>query len=165
MAQAKAAKRSKADEIADVNRQSLREALYTRLKEGQMILLAALCAYLFLALISFDSTDPGWTYSGHGTHVNNLVGQSGAWLADVLFFLFGYIAFVLPVMLTVQCIRMFREEHPPVFDWLILGSRSFGLVLTITAGAGLATLHLKSLAPICDLRLSRPSMPQPVLQK
>ena len=78
MTQAKAAKRSKSDEIADDNRLSLREALYKRLKEGQMILLAALCVYLFLALISFDPTDPGWTYSGHGTHVNNLVGQSGA---------------------------------------------------------------------------------------
>ncbi len=141
MPQAKAAKRSKSDEIADDNRLSLREALYKRLQEGQMILLAALCVYLFLALISFDPTDPGWTYSGHGTHVNNLVGQSGAWLADVLFFLFGYIAFLLPAMLTVECIRMFRDEHPPVFDWLIVGSRSLGLVLTIMAGTGLATLH------------------------
>ncbi|PDH39875.1 MAG: cell division protein FtsK [OM182 bacterium MED-G24] len=106
-----------------------------------MILLAALCAYLFLALVSFDPSDPGWTYSGHGTHVNNLVGQSGAWLSDVLFFVFGFTAFIFPLMLTIQCVRLFREQQPPAFDWVLIGSRALGLVLTIGAGAGLASLH------------------------
>ena len=141
MEQAKAAKRAKAEDPADANRQTLREALYLRLKEGQMILLAALCAYLFLALVSFDPSDPGWTYSGHGTHVNNLVGQSGAWLSDVLFFVFGFTAFIFPLMLTIQCVRLFREQQPPAFDWVLIGSRALGLVLTIGAGAGLASLH------------------------
>ncbi len=141
MEQAKAAKRAKAEDLADANRQTLREALYLRLKEGQMILLAALCAYLFLALVSFDPSDPGWTYSGHGTHVNNLVGQSGAWLSDVLFFVFGFTAFIFPLMLTIQCVRLFREQQPPAFDWVLIGSRALGLVLTIGAGAGLASLH------------------------
>ena len=141
MEQAKAAKRAKAEDLADANRQTLREALYLRLKEGQMILLAALCAYLFLALVSFDPSDPGWTYSGHGTHVNNLVGQSGAWLSDVLFFVFGFTAFIFPLMLTIQCVRLFRDQQPPAFDWVLIGSRALGLVLTIGAGAGLASLH------------------------
>ncbi len=113
-----------------------------RLREGGLIGLVALCLYLSLALVSFDPADPGWSYTGSDEAVANLVGVSGAWIADVLFFIFGYWAFVFPLLLACQAWLLFRDRKRPLaFSWTILGFRSFGFLLTISAGAGLAALH------------------------
>jgi len=133
VAQAKARTKD-ADEIA----QHLRQ----RLREGGLIALVALCVYLSLALFSYDPADPGWSYTGRDQEVHNIVGLSGAWIADVMLFLFGYLAFVFPLLLGYQAFLLFRERaRPGPFSWAILAFRAVGFVLTIGAGAGLATLH------------------------
>ena len=116
--------------------------LAPRLKDGAFIALVALALYLTLALLSFDRTDPGWTYTGSGESVNNLVGRSGAWVADVFFFFFGFLAYVFPMMLAWQAWVIFldrelrREFSPPVFIF-----RGIGLLLTILAGRALSAMH------------------------
>ena len=100
MAQSK----SKATEKPDFAAQ-----LAPRLKEGAFIALVALALYMTLALVSFDRTDPGWTYTGSGETVNNLVGRSGAWVADVFLFFFGFLAYLFPMMLSWQAWVIFRE--------------------------------------------------------
>jgi S-DNA-T family DNA segregation ATPase FtsK/SpoIIIE len=116
--------------------------LQPRLREGALIGLVALCLYLCLALFSFDPTDPGWSYTGVDNEVSNMVGASGAWVADVLFFVFGYLAFIFPMMLGYQAWLIFRERKREFeFNWPLFSFRILGLVLTLAAGAGIASLH------------------------
>ena len=84
------------------------DQLQVRLREGALIALVALCLYLCLALFSFNPSDPGWSYTGVDSEVSNLMGRLGAWIADVLFFLFGYLACIFPMMLGYQAWLVFR---------------------------------------------------------
>ncbi len=118
----------------------LSEHVIPRLREGGLIALVAVCIYLMLALVSYDPADPGWSYTGDHEQVRNLVGRSGAWIADVMLFLFGFLAFLFPLMLAWQAIQMFRERRRE-FSWMILGFRFSGFLLTIAAGCGLAAMH------------------------
>ena len=80
--------------------------LYPRLREGGLIALVAVCIYLSLALFSFSPEDPGWTYTGSGAEVSNLVGLSGAWIADVFLYIYGYMAFIFPLMLATLSLEL-----------------------------------------------------------
>ncbi|MBL6688805.1 MAG: DNA translocase FtsK 4TM domain-containing protein [Pseudomonadales bacterium] len=118
------------------------ELVAPRLKEGAFIGLVAIALYLVLALLSFDKQDPGWTYTGANETVNNIVGRSGAWVADVFLFFFGFLAFMFPMMLAWQAWLIFRErETAGEFSWPIFIFRGVGLFLTICAGTGLAAMH------------------------
>lgn len=118
------------------------EHLYPRLREGGLIALVAVCIYLSLALFSYSPEDPGWTYTGTTGDVSNLVGLSGAWIADVFLTICGYMAFIFPLMLGFQAWQMFRDRKIDVaFNWVIFSFHGFGLILTLVAGAGIAALH------------------------
>ncbi len=118
------------------------DRLYPRLREGGLIALVSACIYLSLALFSFDPQDPGWTYTGTDQEVSNLVGISGAWIADVFLTICGYMAFIFPLMLGFQSFQIFRDRKNEMgFSWTIFFFRTFGLVLTLVAGAGIAALH------------------------
>ena len=51
-----------------------------------------------ISLASYHSGDPGWSHSGHVVAIHNKGGVVGAWIADVFLYLFGYLAYLLPVM-------------------------------------------------------------------
>jgi S-DNA-T family DNA segregation ATPase FtsK/SpoIIIE len=120
--------------------------LAPRLKEGALIGLVALSLYLTLALVTFDKGDPGWTYTGANETVSNLVGRSGAWVADVFFFFFGFLAFLFPMMLAQQAWAIFRErESAGAFSWPMFIFRGVGLWLTLIAGTAIATMHFYNL--------------------
>ena len=65
-------------------------------REAFLLMSAALTIYLLMALISYSAGDPGWSARGFLGSVENLGGRAGAWFADVLLSLYGYMAFVLP---------------------------------------------------------------------
>ena len=113
-------------------------------REGALILAATLAVYLVLSLYSYESTDPGWSHSGPVERVSNQGGVVGAWVADVLLYLFGYLAYLFPVMVGVAgwlLYRGLRKAGPPdVYHWIVLGA---GFLLTLAAGCGLATLHFR----------------------
>ncbi|MFT5013944.1 MAG: S-DNA-T family DNA segregation ATPase FtsK/SpoIIIE [Patiriisocius sp.] len=113
-----------------------------RLGDGAVIALISLSLYLILALASFNLSDPGWSYTGTNAEVQNLVGASGAWLADVLFFVFGYLSIVFPAMLAWQAwFLIARRQQAIAFDWAIFGFRSSCFLVALVAAAGLAALH------------------------
>ena len=65
-----------------------------------LIAIAPLLLYLFASLVTFSPADPGWSHSGSVTApLHNVGGRVGAWLADVLLYLTGYVAYLLPLML------------------------------------------------------------------
>ena len=119
------------------------DSLVVRLiKEGALIGLVAVSVYLMLALLSYNPGDPGWSHTGDGTRLRNAGGPAGAWLADVFLSLFGYLAYLFPVMLSYRAWQVFRErDRQPGFDWLLIALRSLGLVLVMVAGTGIASMH------------------------
>ena len=116
-------------------------------REAGLYVLTAVAVYLFLLLWTYHPADPGWSHSGGGRAVANYGGPVGAWLADVLLHLFGYIAYLFPLMAATAAVRLFlnrnRTDPPDVRHHLITGS---GFVLTLLGGCGLANLHFTNMA-------------------
>jgi len=73
------------------------------LREAGLIALFAALVYLAVALLSYTPNDPGaWRGGGE---IANLGGRVGAWLANLLFVLFGRMAYLLPAL---SCIALWR---------------------------------------------------------
>ena len=115
------------------------------MREGLAFVLWAVALLLLLALASYAPGDPGWSYSGNGQAVRNLVGPFGAMLADVLLFLFGAPAYLLPAMLVVAGWLVFRNriESLQPASRLNAAVRIIGFVLLLAASCGLASLHFE----------------------
>ncbi|MBB3191541.1 DNA translocase FtsK [Halomonas cerina] len=111
-------------------------------REGVVILLLAACVFLLLALYSFAPADPGWSSSGPETSVANWMGPVGAWLADVLYSLFGVSALWWPGMLGFAAWWLIRSRQVR-FEWdaTALAVRCGGLVLLLLGSTTLGALH------------------------
>ena len=94
MAQARRTKTTISAEEAVITTQ-----LQHGLREGAMIVLMALALFLLTALVTYNSADPGWSYTGSRDSVHNAAGAIGAWFADVLYNLFGYLSYLFPVII------------------------------------------------------------------
>ena len=112
-----------------------------RVREALLILAVAVAAWFLLALASFSPADPGWSYTGEVRTPENLAGASGAWNADVLLSLFGYLAWLPPLALVVIAVQTRGGDAAPV-DRLVLALRCTGILLTMLAGCLLAELHV-----------------------
>jgi len=112
------------------------------IKEGALVVSGFTAAYLLLALATYHPGDPGWSHSGTGAPVRNLGGPAGAWFADVFLSLFGYMAYLFPVMLAYAGWLIYRglRADGPV-DPRAVALRSGGFLLTLATGCGLAALH------------------------
>ena len=108
------------------------------MREGVVIGLLALAAYLLLAISTFSVSDPGWSSTGTGAAILNAGGATGAWVADVLLSLFGYVSYLLPVLLGFRAWVLLRDrEQPFEVDWLIISIRGVGCVLVVLAATGI----------------------------
>ena len=111
-------------------------------REGVLIVLLAIALYLLLALVSYSPADPGWSRTGSSAAIANAVGRAGAWTADVLFLLFGYLAYLFPMLLGWRVWVIFRDRRVVRdFSWEVLVLRSLGFVLAMLGGCTLASLH------------------------
>lgn len=101
---------------------------------------AALLALLSLATFHID--DPGWSHTGSGVDIANSVGRAGAWFADVTFYLFGFMAYLVPLMLGVAGYLLFRDDRgaQPAYRPFVF-VRLIGAVLMLASASGLADLH------------------------
>jgi len=119
------------------------QAVLKAIRESIALALAVVALVLLTALITYAAADPGWSYSGEGGPVENRIGPFGALVADLLYFLFGRPAFLLPVMLLVAAWLLFRNraaELAPVTR-ANAAVRIGGFVLLLAASCGLTTLH------------------------
>jgi len=119
------------------------QAVVKAVRESLAILLAAAGVVLLLALGSYAAGDPGWSYSGDGGAPRNLIGGFGAMVADVLLFLFGRPAFLLPVVLLVAAVLIFRNRVDALqpASRANLAVRVGGFVLMLAASCALTALH------------------------
>lgn len=115
---------------------------YRGLREGALFVFGAVALYLFIALASYEPSDPGWSHRGFEDQTTNMGGVAGAWFSDVFLYLFGYFAYLFPFMVAyagwlVYCERDDVQGFDPKFFFLRLG----GCVMTVAAGSALAGLH------------------------
>ncbi len=123
----------------------LAEQLTRGLREAALFLLGALAIFLLIALATYDPRDPGWSHTGMGMGINNAGGAVGAWFADIFLYLFGYLAYLAPVMVGISAWLIYKgERESGKFDWLELSIHWIGFCLTLMTGCGLATLHFSS---------------------
>jgi DNA segregation ATPase FtsK/SpoIIIE, S-DNA-T family len=113
------------------------------LRESAVLAIGVVALVMLVALTSYDASDPGFSSTGSTDHaVQNRIGPFGAYLASLLFFLFGKPAYLFPIMLGVACFVMFRqppdEEGRTRFNTAV---RIGGFTLMLIASCGLATLH------------------------
>ncbi len=111
-----------------------------------MIVFSAVALYFALALTSYHPSDPGWSHSGQVDQVLNQGGRVGAWIADVFLYLFGYMAYLFPIMVAYSGWLLFRGNTAggSAGDLSHLAVRAAGFVITLTTGCGLATLHFRA---------------------
>ena len=118
-------------------------------REGLLIVLSAVAAYLILSLSTYHPTDPGWSHSGEVHRVYNQGGIVGAWVADVFLYLFGYLAYLFPVLVAYGGWLFYRDsDDGGTRDIYEMATRGCGFLLTLGAGSGLATLHFTERAPM-----------------
>jgi len=114
------------------------------LAEGALIGLLALCVVLFLALFSYSPDDPGWSHTGNRDQVANLIGPAGAWLADILFAVFGVMAYLLPALLGIRALQILRTyflREEDQFDSLTWILRVIGFLLVMISATSLADIQ------------------------
>ncbi len=127
---------------ASPDQSTIWDLLLSRLREGMILVEIAICIYLTCALFSFDPFDPSWTFTGISHQVSNIMGPSGAWFADVVFAIFGLMAFVFPLLLAVHILRQVLSKRiNPIFDPALLIVQGMGLVLGVISGATLCRMH------------------------
>jgi len=112
------------------------------LREIGGIVCAFAALILLLALMTFHVDDPGWSHTGSGVEIRNSVGRAGAWFADVTFYLLGFMAYLIPLVLGVSGWLLFRDEPraPPAYRPYTF-VRVIGIVLMLITASGLADLH------------------------
>lgn len=122
---------------------AIADKLGYRLREGAFIAFAAVCIFMFLALATYNANDPGWSTTGMGSGVANAAGITGAYFSDIFFNLFGFMAFLFPIMLGYRAWLIFRERHTPEdFDWLHFGIRVSGFCLVMLSATGLSQINV-----------------------
>ncbi|MFT5134691.1 MAG: S-DNA-T family DNA segregation ATPase FtsK/SpoIIIE [Gammaproteobacteria bacterium] len=114
-------------------------------KEISFIALAAIATYLSIALLSYHPADPGWSQAVSSDEIRNHGGVVGAWIANVLLYLFGYLGYLFPIIFVYDGWRVFksRDQQLPL-NHFQLGLRIIGFFLLMAGACGLAWLHFKS---------------------
>ncbi|MEC4723949.1 DNA translocase FtsK 4TM domain-containing protein [Shewanella sp. D64] len=117
-----------------------------RLLEGGLIICCMLATYVLLALSSFHSSDPGWSQSHFEGEILNLTGAVGAWCADVLFYFFGYTAYLIPIIMALTGWLLFKRTHKLLeIDYFSVGLRLIGFLLMVFSLAALASMNANDL--------------------
>jgi S-DNA-T family DNA segregation ATPase FtsK/SpoIIIE len=123
------------------NGSRLTAAVSRALRESAVITLGIAALVLFMALASYNPDDPGFSYTGNAAPIHNRIGVAGAWLSDVLFFLFGWPAFLLPTVLALAAWGLQRRVRGANVSRMNTAVRAAGFVLLLAASCGLTTLH------------------------
>ena len=121
----------------------LRGPLARGSREGALLVISAVAIYLLVSIASYHPGDPGWSNAGHVDRIANQGGVAGAWIADVLLYLFGFMAYLFPVMIGYAGWLVYRglKVTPDKLDVHHATIRAAGCVVAVCAGCGLATLH------------------------
>ncbi|QDI09484.1 DNA translocase FtsK [Klebsiella electrica] len=113
-----------------------------RLLEALLILCSLFAIWLMAALLSFNPSDPSWSQTAWHEPIHNIGGIPGAWLADTLFFIFGVMAYTIPVIIIGGCWFAWRhQENDEYIDYFAVSLRLIGALALILTSCGLAAIN------------------------
>ena len=113
-----------------------------RLLEALLILIVLFAVWLMAALLSFNPSDPSWSQTAWHEPIHNLGGMPGAWLADTLFFIFGVMAYTIPVIMVGGCGFAWRHQASDEYiDYFAVSLRIIGVLALILTSCGLAAIN------------------------
>ncbi|EPX4091732.1 DNA translocase FtsK [Escherichia coli] len=113
-----------------------------RLLEALLILIVLFAVWLMAALLSFNPSDPSWSQTAWHEPIHNLGGMPGAWLADTLFFIFGVMAYTIPVIIVGGCWFAWRHQSSEEYiDYFAVSLRIIGVLALILTSCGLAAIN------------------------
>ncbi len=113
-----------------------------RLLEALLILIVLFAVWLMAALLSFNPSDPSWSQTTWHEPIHNLGGMPGAWLADTLFFIFGVMAYTIPVIIVGGCWFAWRHQSSDEYiDYFAVSLRIIGVLALILTSCGLAAIN------------------------
>tara|TARA_R110002110_G_scaffold33533_1_gene114702 strand:+ start:19333 stop:21759 length:2427 start_codon:yes stop_codon:yes gene_type:complete len=122
-----------------------RDHVNLRLREAGFILLSSIAIYILISLVTYHSNDPGWSYFGMKGEVLNKAGKTGALFSDILFSLFGYVAYGFPVAIFFIASFVYKggdqnKTGNPAM-WVM---RIIGLLMALFSCCGLMSMHVKA---------------------
>ncbi|UKM48022.1 DNA translocase FtsK [Escherichia coli] len=113
-----------------------------RLLEALLIFIVLFAVWLMAALLSFNPSDPSWSQTAWHEPIHNLGGMPGAWLADTLFFIFGVMAYTIPVIIVGGCWFAWRHQSSDEYiDYFAVSLRIIGVLALILTSCGLAAIN------------------------
>lgn len=113
-----------------------------RLLEALLLLCSLFAIWLMAALLSFNPSDPSWSQTAWHEPIHNLGGIPGAWLADTLLFVFGVMAYTLPIIIIGGCWFTWRHRATEDYiDYFAVSLRLIGVLALILTSCGLAAIN------------------------
>lgn len=113
-----------------------------RLLEAGLLISGALAIFIFLSLVSFNPADPSWSQTGFEGSIHNAGGAIGAWTADVLLFVFGFVGYLIPFAFAGLGYLLFRQTHKLLeLDYLAVSLRLVGALLTLIGASALSSIN------------------------
>jgi len=113
------------------------------LKDGVVLSCIGLAFFLFIVLFSYSENDPGFDFAGSNQNINNYGGKTGAWLSSMLLYVFGVFGFLIPFGILLAGWVTLKIRTGNELDYLRFILSLLGLLLLISAGAGLANLYMQ----------------------
>lgn len=116
------------------------------LREASLIFSLAACIFLTIALLSYHYTDPAWSHHSSNRIVENAAGRVGAWFSDFLLYLFGYWAYLFPMMLALIAWQSYKmpvelpQKTAPRQALLLM--RLIGFIMCVCFGCGIFSLMI-----------------------
>ncbi|MFA7617972.1 MAG: DNA translocase FtsK 4TM domain-containing protein [Thiohalomonadaceae bacterium] len=123
------------------NKPGLGHSVSRGLREGALYVFGAIACYLLIALATYHPSDPGWSQSGVSMKVANVGGRAGAWFADLFLYVFGYMAYLFPLIIAYAGWMLFRGRRGDGVHHGHLVLRILGFLLTLATGSAVAYLH------------------------
>ncbi|MCK7458655.1 DNA translocase FtsK [Idiomarina aminovorans] len=113
-----------------------------RVLEAGLLISGALAIFIFLSLVSFNPADPSWSQTGYEGSIHNAGGAVGAWVADVLLFAFGFVAYLIPFGFVGLGYLLFRKTyHLLEMDYLAVSLRMIGALLALIGASALSSIN------------------------
>jgi S-DNA-T family DNA segregation ATPase FtsK/SpoIIIE len=124
-------------------RPPLPERLLGLLRESRWLLLVAVALYLVIILFGFNRADPSWSHSASDAAIHNPGGAFGAYLADLLLYLFGFSAWWLVTLMLQRVWAGYRRMRADsLFDPRALWVALIGFAVLLFSSSALEALRL-----------------------
>lgn len=115
---------------------------FRRIFETGLIILTVAALFMVLSLFTYHPSDPGWSQTAWGGKVHNAAGNAGAWLADLMFFVFGVFAYLIPVLIVALGWAIFWKPYRLLeVDYFAVGLRIIGFIALFLSMSAMGSMN------------------------